>query len=75
MNWLHTAIALIEADDQRSADTHLIALPLPGYTRCGIDLYLCDAGERYLASYFDPGWVQQHLGDCTAAAAIQAQLA
>ncbi|HEY5581531.1 MAG TPA: hypothetical protein VIK56_10275 [Rhodoferax sp.] len=60
MNWLYTAIAL----------------PLPGFARCGIDLYLCDAGERYLASYFDPGRVQQHLGDCTAAAAtIQAQLA
>src|SRR5450830_243448 len=42
MNWLHTAIALIEADYQRSADTHLIALPLPGFARCGIDLYLKD---------------------------------
>jgi hypothetical protein len=27
----HTAIAKIEADYQRSADTHLIALPLPGF--------------------------------------------
>jgi len=42
MKWLHTAIALIEADYQRSADTHLIALPLPGFSRCGIDLYLKD---------------------------------
>ena len=29
-NWLRQAIGLIEADYQRSADTHLIALPLPG---------------------------------------------
>jgi cysteine synthase len=42
MNWLHTAIAQIEADYQRSADTHLIALPLPGFANCGIDLYLKD---------------------------------
>jgi cysteine synthase A len=42
MNWLHTAIAKIEADYQRSADTHLIALPLPGFARHGIDLYLKD---------------------------------
>ena len=40
--WLHTAIALIEADYQRSADTHLIALPLPGFVKSGIDLYLKD---------------------------------
>jgi cysteine synthase A len=42
MNWLHTAIARIEADYQRSADTHLIALPLPGFAQHGIDLYLKD---------------------------------
>ena len=41
-SWLNTAIALIEADYQRSADTHLIALPLPGFARRGIDLYLND---------------------------------
>jgi cysteine synthase len=40
--WLHRAIALIEADYQRSADTHLIALPLPEFSRRGIDLYLKD---------------------------------
>jgi cysteine synthase A len=40
--WLHTAIARIEADYQRSADTHLIPLPLPGYAEAGIDLYLKD---------------------------------
>ncbi|MEY4883477.1 MAG: hypothetical protein RIS34_1331 [Pseudomonadota bacterium] len=40
--WLHTAVSLIEADYQRSADTHLIALPVPGFARAGIDLYLKD---------------------------------
>jgi cysteine synthase A len=42
MNWLHTAISRIEADYQRSADTHLIALPLPAFANHGIDLYLKD---------------------------------
>ena len=40
--WLSTAVALIEADYQRSADTHLIALPLASFARHGIDLYLKD---------------------------------
>jgi cysteine synthase A len=40
--WLSTAIARIEADYQRSADTHLIALPLPGFANRGVDLYLKD---------------------------------
>ena len=40
--WLYEAIARIEADYQRSADTHLIPLPLPAFTRVGIDLYLKD---------------------------------
>ena len=40
--WLHEAIARIEADYQRSADTHLIPLPLPAYSAAGIDLYLKD---------------------------------
>lgn len=42
MSWQQQAIIRIEADYQRSADTHLIALPLPGYERAGIDLYLKD---------------------------------
>jgi len=42
MSWLPTAIARIEADYQRSADTHLIPLPLPAYAAAGIDLYLKD---------------------------------
>ena len=40
--WLAGAITLIEADFQRSADTHLIALPLPCFSAYGIDLYLKD---------------------------------
>jgi len=40
--WLHQAIGRIEADFQRSADTHLIALALPSLARHGIDLYLKD---------------------------------
>ena len=41
-SWLHAAIGRIEADFQRSADTHLIALPLPEFARHGIDFYLKD---------------------------------
>ena len=40
--WLGTAIRRIEADYQRSADTHLIPLPLPVLAAAGIDLYLKD---------------------------------
>jgi cysteine synthase A len=36
---------------------------------------LCDAGERYLGSYFDPAWVYKNIGDCsTALAELKAQL-
>ena len=41
-SWLHQAIARIEADYQRSADTHLIPLRLPAFGGHGIDLYLKD---------------------------------
>jgi cysteine synthase A len=41
-SWLDAAIARIEADFQRSADTHLIALSLPEFEAHGIDLYLKD---------------------------------
>ena len=40
--WLDTAIHRIEADYQRSADTHLIPLALPSLAAAGIDLYLKD---------------------------------
>jgi cysteine synthase A len=39
-SWTSTAIALLEADATRSADTHLHLFPLP--TEWGIDLYLKD---------------------------------
>ena len=42
IHWLHQAVSRIEADYVRSADTHLIPLPLPAFERCGIDLYLKD---------------------------------
>jgi len=40
--WTHQAIALIEADVCRSADTHLVQLPLPAWSAAGIDFYLKD---------------------------------
>lgn len=40
--WTQDAVARIEADFQRSADTHLIPLPWPGLSEHGIDLYLKD---------------------------------
>jgi cysteine synthase A len=39
-DWVNQAIAIIEADFQRSADTHLIKVDLPSVD--GIDLYLKD---------------------------------
>ena len=40
--WTHHALARIQADYQRSADTHLIALALPGFAEVGIDFYFKD---------------------------------
>jgi len=40
--WVHEAIGRIEADFRRSADTHLVPLPLPAFAARGIDLYLKD---------------------------------
>ena len=42
--WTTAAIRRIEADFNRSADTHLIPLPLPGYP--GIDVYLKDESSH-----------------------------
>jgi cysteine synthase len=42
--WLRESVRRIEADFQRSSDTHLIALPLPGYP--GIELYLKDESSH-----------------------------
>ncbi|MDR3451897.1 MAG: PLP-dependent cysteine synthase family protein [Rhodoferax sp.] len=41
-SWLSSAVARIEADFQRSADTHLIPLALPKFNASGIDFYLKD---------------------------------
>jgi len=40
--WVNQAIQKIEADFQRSADTHLVKVPLPAPAFDGIDLYLKD---------------------------------
>ena len=42
--WVREAIRRIEADFQRSSDTHLIPLPLPGLP--GVDLYLKDESSH-----------------------------
>lgn len=42
--WVHQAVRRIEADFQRSSDTHLIPVPLPGFA--GIDLYLKDESSH-----------------------------
>ena len=42
--WSREAIRIIEADFQRSADTHLIPLPLPGFP--GIELYFKDESSH-----------------------------
>ena len=38
--WVDNAVRLVEADANRSADTHLVRFPLPG--RANVDLYLKD---------------------------------
>jgi cysteine synthase len=40
--WLYWAIGQIESDFQRSADTHLIALPIKTFNDAGIDFYFKD---------------------------------
>jgi len=42
--WLSDAIALVEADANRSADTHLLPFPLP--PSWGVDLYLKDESSH-----------------------------
>jgi cysteine synthase len=39
-DWVHEAIAKVDADANRSADTHLLVVPLP--PQWGVDLYLKD---------------------------------
>ncbi len=43
-DWTARAVAIVEADFNRSADTHLIPMPLPGFP--GIDLYLKDESSH-----------------------------
>ncbi|GAA4596012.1 cysteine synthase A [Actinoplanes octamycinicus] len=43
-DWARNAIALVEADANRSADTHLLPFPLP--VSWGIDLYLKDESSH-----------------------------
>ena len=42
--WRCRSIALLESEGRRSADTHLIALPLPGFD--GIDVYFKDESSH-----------------------------
>ena len=42
--WLREAVRRIDADVQRSSDTHLIHVPLPGFP--AIDLYLKDESSH-----------------------------
>jgi cysteine synthase A len=42
--WVREAVRRIDADFQRSSDTHLIPLPLPGFP--GVDLYLKDESSH-----------------------------
>ncbi|MBL0244363.1 MAG: PLP-dependent cysteine synthase family protein [Rhodoferax sp.] len=70
-SWLSRSIGLIEADYLRSADTHLIPLPLPEFAQQGIDFYLKDESthptgslkHRLARSLFlyalCNGWVQE----------------
>ena len=70
--WLERSVSLIEADYQRSADTHLIPLTLPALAQCGIDLYLKDESthptgslkHRLARSLFlyalCNGWLHEH---------------
>lgn len=39
-SWVHEAITKVQADANRSADTHLVRLELPAYP--GVDVYLKD---------------------------------
>ena len=71
-DWVARAIRKIEADFNRSADTHLIPLALPGYA--GIDVYLKDESthptgslkHRLARSLFLYALCNGHIGETTA---------
>lgn len=46
--WVNTAVSIIEAENSRSADTHLIQFPLPAMP--GIELYLKDESTHVTGS-------------------------
>jgi cysteine synthase len=48
-NWTALAVRRLEADSRRSADTHLVKLPLSG----PVDLYLKDVAR-------DDAWLAEH---------------
>ena len=68
--WVDNAVRLIEADSQRSADTHLLRYPLPA--AWGISLYLKDESTHITGSLkhrlarslllyaICNGWVTEH---------------
>lgn len=71
LNWTHWAVQQIDADYRRSADTHLLTVPVGALNEAGIDLYLKDESthptgslkHRLARSLFlyalCNGWVQQ----------------
>ncbi len=52
LEWANEAIRRVEADANRSADTHLHVFPLP--TEWGIDLYLKDESVHPLRETLRP---------------------
>ena len=71
--WLDEAIRKVEADANRSADTHLLSFPLPAGVADGIDLYLKDESthptgslkHRLARSLFLYGLCNGWIGDGT----------
>ena len=72
-SWLSTPITRIEADFQRSADTHLIALPLPAFEACGIDLYLKDESTHPTGRKVGPSTGTNFVGMLTLANEMRGQ--
>ncbi len=62
--WLKEAVRRVQADANRSADTHLLLFPLP--ERWGIDLYLKDESTHPPPAASSTGWPARC--SCTACA-------
>src|ERR1700712_1446662 len=83
-DWARDAIALVEADANRSADTHLLPFPLPA--AWGVDLYLKDESShptgslkhRLARSLFlyalGNGWVEASSGSTAVSEAYFARM-